>query len=281
MSEPTPNSNVKTAVGAGALLALLASNIYLFVQVHDQKADIAKQQQVLSAQIQDMKDGALNIRETQQKHYETLSEAMERRAREAAAAANSAKSDALKKVDQTKAQLEQEQQQTAEKINGDLTAAQQANTQKFAEVSTDVGTVKQQVSTTQSDLQKTIAQLSKVQGDLGVTSGYVATNGKELEALKRLGERNYFEFTLSKGKEAKHVGDIQLVLRKADPKKNKFTVTVMADDKNIEKKDKTINEPVQFYVSKAPHQPYEIVVNHVSKDQISGYLATPKDSLSR
>jgi hypothetical protein len=137
------------------------------------------------------------------------------------------------------------------------------------------------VTTTQSDLQKTIAQLSKVQGDLGVTSGYVAKNGTELEALKRLGERNYFEFTLSKGKETKHVGDIQLVLRKADAKKQKFTVTVMADDKNIEKKDKTVNEPVQFYVSKSPHQPYEIVVNRVGKDQISGYLATPKESLSR
>jgi predicted nucleic acid-binding Zn-ribbon protein len=281
MTEPTPNSNVKTAIGAGAILALLASNIYLFVQVHDQKLDLAKQQLALTAQIQDLKESASTIRETQQKHYETLSEAMERRSREAAAAANSARSEALKKVDQTRQQLEQEQTATAEKINGDLTAAQQANTQKFAEVSTDVGSVKQQVTSTQSDLQKTIAQLSKVQGDLGVTSGYVATNGKELEALKRLGERNYFEFTLSKGKEAKHVGDIQLVLRKADPKKNKFTVTVMADDKSIEKKDKTINEPVQFYVSKAPHQPYEIVVNHVSKDQISGYLATPKDTLSR
>jgi len=281
MSEPGQNSNVKTAVGAGALLALLASNIYLFVQVHDQKENLAKQQTALSAQIQDLKDASLNIRQTQQKHYETLSEAMERRSREASAAANSAKSEALRKVDQTRAQLEQEQQTAAEKINGDLTAAQQANTQKFAEVSTDVGTVKQQVSTTQSDLQKTIAQLSKVQGDLGVTSGYVATNGKELDALKRLGERNYFEFTLSKGKETKHVGDIQLVLRKADPKKQKFTVTVMADDKSIEKKDKTVNEPVQFYVAKAPHQPYEIVVNHVSKDQISGYLATPKDTLSR
>ena len=281
MSEPSPNSNVKTAVGAGALLALLASNIYLFVQVHDQKADLAKQQQSLSAQIQDLKDSALTIRDSEQKHYETVSEAMERRSREAAAAANSAKSEALKKVDQTRTQLEQEQAQAAEKINGDLTAAQQANTQKFAEVSTDVGTVKQQVTTTQSDLQKTIAQLSKVQGDLGVTSGYVAKNGTELEALKRLGERNYFEFTLSKGKETKHVGDIQLVLRKADAKKQKFTVTVMADDKNIEKKDKTVNEPVQFYVSKSPHQPYEIVVNRVCKDQISGYLATPKESLSR
>jgi hypothetical protein len=281
MSEPNPNSNVKTAVGAGALLALLASNIYLFVQVHDQKAEMAKQQQALSAQIQDLKDSASTIRQTQQKHYETLSEQMDRRAREAAAEANSAKSEALKKVDQTKAQLEQEQEKTAEKINGDLTAAQQATSQKFAEVSTDVGTVKQQVSSTQSDLQKTIAQLSKVQGDLGVTSGYVAKNSTELEALKRLGERNYFEFTLSKGKETKHVGDIQLVLKKADPKKQKFTVNVLADDKTIEKKDKTLFEPVQFYVSKSPHQPYEIVVNRVSKDQISGYLATPKDTLSR
>jgi hypothetical protein len=109
----------------------------------------------------------------------------------------------------------------------------------------------------------------------------VAKNGTELEALKRLGERNYFEFTLSKGKETKHVGDIQLVLKKADAKKQKFTVNVMADDKTIEKKDKTLFEPVQFYVSKSPHQPYEIVVNRVGKDQISGYLATPKDSLSR
>ena len=278
---PNPNSNVKTAVGAGALLALLASNIYLFVQVHDQKVDAAKQEQALAVQIQDLKDSATTIRQTQQRHYETLNEALDRRSREAAAAASSAKSEALRKVDQTRAQLEQEQASTAEKINGDLTAAQQANTQKFAEVSTDVGSVKQQVSTTQSDLQKTIAQLSKVQGDLGVTSGYVATNGKELDALKRLGERNYFEFTLSKGKEAKHVGDIQLVLRKVDAKKNRFTVTVKADDKDIEKKDKTVNEPVQFYVSKAPHQPYEIVVNRVGKDQISGYLATPKDSLAR
>ena len=66
-----------------------------------------------------------------------------------------------------------------------------------------------------------------------------------------------------------------MVLRKADPKRSRFTVDVIADDKKVEKKDRTINEPVQFYVSRA-RQPYELVVNEVRKDRIVGYLAVPK-----
>ena len=68
--------------------------------------------------------------------------------------------------------------------------------------------------------------------------------------------------------------------KKTDPKRNKYTVEVMADDKKTEKKDKNINEPVQFYTAKA-RQPYELVVNQVGKDLIVGYLATPKETLSR
>jgi hypothetical protein len=140
--------------------------------------------------------------------------------------------------------------------------------------------VKTQVASTQADLQKTIAQLKSVQGDLGVTSGLVATNGQELQALKRLGERNYFEFKLAKTKQPQRVGDITLLLKKTDPKKNKYTVDVMADDKLTTKQDRNINEPVQFYTSKAK-QPYELVVNQVQKDQIVGYLATPKEQAAR
>ena len=84
-----------------------------------------------------------------------------------------------------------------------------------------------------------------MQGDLGVQSGLVATNGSELAALKRLGERNYFEFKLGKTKQPQRVGDITLLLKKADPKKNKYTVDVMADDKLTVKQDKSINEPVE------------------------------------
>jgi len=121
-----------------------------------------------------------------------------------------------------------------------------------------------------------------VQGDLGVQSGYVATNAKELDALKRLGERNYFQFTLVKKDEApKRVGDISLRLKNVDKKHNKFTVEVVADDKTVEKRDKGINEPLQFYVAKGGKLPYELVVNEVGKDQITGYLATPKDTTPR
>ena len=119
-----------------------------------------------------------------------------------------------------------------------------------------------------------------VTGDLGVQSGYIATNGKELSALKRLGERNYFEFNLAKAKTPQKVGDITLLLKKTDQKKNKYTVEISADDKKTEKKDKNVNEPVQFYVAKA-RQPYELVVNEVGKDLIKGYLATPKDQIAR
>ncbi len=280
MSDPGSNSNIKTAVGGGALLALLASNIYLFVQLHDVKADSAKQRDAIAMQIQDLKDNTANIAANTRKHYQTLSEDVTRSSREAARAASSVKSEALRSVEQTKKQLQQEQAQTAEKLNSDLSTVKETATAKIAEVSTDVGNVKTQVSSTQDELHKTISQLAKVQGDLGVTSGYVATNGKELSALRRLGERNYIEFNLAKAKQPQKVGDIQVLLKKTDPKRNKFTLTVVADDKTIEKKDRTANEPVQFYVSKA-RQPYEIVVNQVRKDQVSGYLSTPKDMIPR
>jgi hypothetical protein len=78
----------------------------------------------------------------------------------------------------------------------------------------------------------------------------------------------------------KKVGDIMLTLKKSDTKRNRFTMDVMADDKHVEKKDKTMNEPVQLYVS-GNLQPYEIVINQVKKDEVVGYLATPKVKVAR
>ena len=155
-----------------------------------------------------------------------------------------------------------------------------AATTKIGEVSTEVGTVKSDLSNTKAELDKTIANLKSVSGDLGVQSGLIATNGKELAALKALGERNYFEFNLGKTKQPQRVGDVMLQLKKADQKKNKYTVEITADDKRVEKKDKGVNEPVQFYTSKA-RQPYEMVVNEVKKDVIVGYLSTPKVQTGR
>ena len=144
-------------------------------------------------------------------------------------------------------------------------------------VKTDVGGVKQDVASTQADLADTKGQLTRVVGDQGVMSGLIATNHDELEELKRRGERNYYEFTLTKGAGAQNVGTIKLSLKKVDTKHNKFTMYVSSDDKNIEKKDKNLDEPVQFYSGKTP-QLFEVVVNNMSKNQVSGYLSTPKSA---
>jgi len=103
----------------------------------------------------------------------------------------------------------------------------------------------------------------------------IATNAKELAALRSLGQRNYYEFRLTKSKRFQKVGSVQIQLTKTDAKKNKYTIQVIADDKRVEKKDKNTNEPVQFYMADA-HQPYEIVVNEIAKNQIAGYLSAPK-----
>lgn len=141
-------------------------------------------------------------------------------------------------------------------------------------VKTDVGGVKQDVATTQADLTATKSQLTRVVGDQGVMSGLIATNHDELQELRRRGERNYYEFTLEKNV-PKVVGTIKLTLKKSDTKRSKYNLFILADDKNIEKKDKNLDEPVQFYSGKTPAL-FEIVVNNMNKNQVSGYLSTPK-----
>jgi sortase (surface protein transpeptidase) len=88
------------------------------------------------------------------------------------------------------------------------------------------------------------------------------------------------EFTLKKKDKPQKVGGIQLSLAKSDAKRNRYTLDVLADDKKVEKRDRTINEPVQLYVS-GSRQPLEIVVNEVKKDEVVGYLAIPKVTSAR
>jgi chromosome segregation ATPase len=144
-------------------------------------------------------------------------------------------------------------------------------------VKTDVGGVKTDVASTQADLAATKTQLTRVMGDAGVMSGLIATNHDELEELKHKGDRNYYEFTLQKGAPSQNVGTIKLQLKKVDVKRSRFTLDVSSDDKNIDKKDKNLDEPIQFYSGKSPAL-FEIVVNNIAKNQVTGYLSTPKSA---
>jgi len=126
-------------------------------------------------------------------------------------------------------------------------------------------------------MEKTIANLISVRGDLGVQSGLIATNGKELQALKQLGQRDYVDVKLAKvkGNVPQTFGDVQLILEATDPKHNTFTVIIIADDKRVEKRNRTLNAPIQFLLSKSL-LPYELVINDIKKDLIAGYLSVPK-----
>lgn len=280
-STPPPSgSGVKTAFVVGAIIALLAANIYLYFQVERTRTEVAKLRESLLTELTNLRETSSVTNQTARRHLETLKEELEAARKQANSAASQAKADAMKRVDDLGKQIAAEQQKQQQQVASELSDVRQSANTKIDAVSGDVTTVKSQLGSTQSELQKTIADLKKVTGDLGVQSGYVATNGKEIAALKRLGERNIFEFNLGKTKKPQRVGDIALTLKKADPKRNRYTIEVLADDKTTEKKDRTVNEPVQFYTMKAK-QPYEIVVNQVKKDQIVGYLATPKEQLSR
>jgi cell division protein FtsB len=171
-----------------------------------------------------------------------------------------------------------EQQASDEKLAAQLNQAQKENEEKIGAVATEVGGAKKDIEATKTDLEATKGKLERSLGDMNVMSGLIAHNRDDLEELRRRGDRNYYEFTLQKSKNAQRVGPVQMSLSKTDPKKAKYTLTVVADDKTIEKKDKTSGEPVQFYVKGSSRMaPYEIVVFDVGKNQISGYLATPKD----
>jgi DNA repair exonuclease SbcCD ATPase subunit len=163
-------------------------------------------------------------------------------------------------------------------------AAQQQNAEKqigavssdVASVKTDVGGVKTDVATTRSDLENTKSQLQRVVGDAGVMSGLIATNHSELEELRHRGDRNYVEFTLQKGAPPTLLSTVKLQLKRVDDKHSRYTLDVSADDRNIEKRDKNLDEPVQFYTGKNPVL-FEIVVNNIEKNRVSGYLSTPKN----
>ena len=164
-----------------------------------------------------------------------------------------------------------------QKLSTQLTQVQKESDEKIGAVATDLGGAKKDLETTRSDLESTKGKLERMQGDEGVMSGLIAHNHDGLEELKRRGERNYYEFTVPKTKTPQHVGPVQITLNKVDQKKSKYTMTVFADDKSIEKRDKTAGEPVQFYVKGTSRMaPYEVVVFDVGKNQITGYLSTPK-----
>jgi DNA-binding ferritin-like protein len=279
-SYETPKSH-KIAFGvlAGGLAVALGVNGYLISRSNDLTDEIARTRAGASTEISKLHEATDAAITQQQQRFDEVAQQVKGYNDNTSVALKRARAEAQTKDEELRRQLAEQREQ------------QDVTTSKFTEVAGNVDTVKANVedvranvASTRADFENTTAgiraDMKSMVGDMGVMSGLIATNQKELDALRALGDRNYYEFELAKNGGPKKVGDITLTLKKADLKRNRFTVDVFADDKHIEKKDKTVNEPVQMYVN-GLRQPYEIVVNQVNKNKIVGYLATPKVKMAR
>jgi hypothetical protein len=183
-----------------------------------------------------------------------------------------------KRLRLTEGQLKQARDEAA-KIRTD-------NEQKIADLDTDVKTqlatkattddlnaVNGSVTVVKTDLDATKSDLKMARSELGTL---IARNHEEIDVLRRMGERDYVEFTVDGRGKPQKIGAITVELRSVDTKKNKFTVALVVDDLRTEKKDRTVDEPIIFY-PRGTHQADEFVVNSVAKDKISGYVSMPKN----
>jgi hypothetical protein len=262
-SRPAENrsSNTALVVGAAVIVILLAVALYLIVNLRGRviALEAAAAQQSAETKV---------IEEKVHLTSKSVEEGME-----ALGSKVGMTEDELAK---RTAELKAQQVRAAK-----LAAAQRATNKEVANVNSEVSGVKTElggaqtdIASTRSDLAATTSKLETAIGDLNVHSGLIAKNHDDLEYLKHKGDRNYFEFTLRK-KQRSPISTVSLELKKADPKKSRFTINVYADDHTLEKKDRNLGEPMQFYTGR-DRQLYEVVVFNVTKDEISGYLSTPK-----
>lgn len=290
-ANPTPNQEahhgrfpwISALLGVG-LIGSLGLGFVLHSDGVNQRLEIATLQKEITGlrdQIKNTQSGATQALEVIRQDLDAAKkETNDRVVRVSSQARRQAEAMASKIGTEISTAQQERDKKLAEQLDEIKVNAQQA-TARLTEITGEVGSVKTDVASTKTDLDKTVSDLKRVTGDLGVLSGLIATNAKQIQALRELGERDYFEFTLAKGATVHRVADVTLVVKKVDPKKNRFTVEIVANDKRLEKKDRAINEPVQFYVLSNAKFPYELVVNQVTKDQIVGYISTPKVKASR
>jgi hypothetical protein len=165
-----------------------------------------------------------------------------------------------------RSQVKQSRADYTKKLNDvQTTLATKASADDVKALGTDVNGVKSDLDTTKGSIQ----QLRGEHGEL------IARNHEELEQLKRMGERDYYEFTLTAKGQKEHVGQTMIEFRSASAKKHQYTIAMYVDDTRLEKKNRAVNEPIYFYAG-GSRQPMELVVNQVTDKKIAGYLSAPK-----
>jgi len=251
------------------LAALVAGELYSMHKINSNREALEAQQiqtrKQLAAEFQDQLTSRLSaIENANAQQFDALKDELDSAVKRLGATGGE-----LKRARVTVAQLQQEQHQQAEQLQQEL--AQKADQQQ-------VGALNQDVSAQRSDLDNTKKALESVRSDLGMARSemgtLIARNHDDIEQLRKMGERDYFEFTANR-KTLARVAGVGLTLTKTNVKRHRFSMDVAVDDLQVEKKDRTINEPIFFYVN-GSKRPYELVVNEVKSNEVKGYVSTPK-----
>jgi hypothetical protein len=264
-SYTTTSNTMRNVLLAVAIVYVIAS-LYFIFETRARVTTLEKSQQTTTADVKTLTHRASSTEQNLKASTEELGSKL-----------GMTEQELQSRLQARAAQLERQQRAAEQRISAEHKKEIGEVTGQVAGVKTDLGSAKTDIASTKTDLEATKAKLERAIGDLGQQSGLIAHTREELEYLKHRGDRNYFEFTLTKGSKPTPVSTVSLQLKKADQKKGRFTVNVMADDRTIEKKDRTMMEPLQFYTGRDRNL-YEMVVFSVEKNKISGYLSTPKVS---
>lgn len=211
--------------------------------------------------------------------------------------ANDALAQKLAKEDEVNQQLESDLKVVTDKLNvtqADLMKARKQNKQSSVAVDKKIAGLESSVNTqlaakaNADDVNKLNTDVTGVRTDLDATKNnlqmarsemgtLIARNHDEIDQLRRMGTRDYYEFTVNRKGGAQTVGAVRVELKSTNQKKSQFTINVLADDRTFEKKNRSVNEPIFFYTG-GSRSALELVINKVTKSSASGYLSVPKSA---
>lgn len=252
------------------VLALLAvGEIYTLSQISSSRrtlqADLEKTRQELSTQLDEqVSKRLLANEEANAQQLEELKGEWEKASKRVGSTGRE-----LRKAREMVSTLQTQQKQQADELRQEL--ALKADQKELGTINENVSATRTDLDTTKKTLDETIEKLGMTRSEFGTL---IARNHDEIEALRKLGDRDYFEFELVRNQPSR-IGGVGVTLKKTNVKRNKFNLVLLADDLQIEKKDRTVNEPVFFYVGGSKRF-YELVVNKVESKRVRGYLSTPK-----
>ena len=268
-AKPSSGGGAKTILVVVALAALAAGELFTVGRMNTVRDQLATQQgqlrEDMTGQMRDQLSSRLSV--IQRQNSEEL-DAIRTELDDAAKRVGS-QSGELRKARKLVATLQDQQQAQTAQLKQELD--QKADEQQVGALTQDVSATKTDLSTTQKNVSTLAADLGMARSDMGTL---IARNHDDIEYLRKLGDRDYYEFTLTKDKEDKVAG-VGLTLKKTNVKHYRYTVATIVDDMAVDRRDCTVNSPVYFFVN-GSKKPYELVVNSVRSSQVKGYLSTPK-----